>query len=107
MKTILEDLPLRPTVGAALIIGLALPALLVAWLEIGESDDPGLRARRLDPCGNRQGRCGDSCDDRSSTYEVPRHRVTPRQSDAGARAARAGRHTMAGDGGRFVRPGNN
>jgi PAS domain S-box-containing protein len=36
MKAILEDLPLRPTVGAALIIGLALPALLVAWLEIGE-----------------------------------------------------------------------
>jgi hypothetical protein len=36
MKAILEDLPLRPTVGAALIVGLALPALLVAWLEIGE-----------------------------------------------------------------------
>ena len=36
MKAVLEDLPLRPTVAAALILGLALPALLVAWLELGE-----------------------------------------------------------------------
>ncbi|HEX5079297.1 MAG TPA: PAS domain S-box protein [Geminicoccaceae bacterium] len=36
MRAVLEDLPLRPTVGAALILGLALPALLVAWLQMGE-----------------------------------------------------------------------
>ncbi|MEM7022345.1 MAG: HAMP domain-containing protein, partial [Pseudomonadota bacterium] len=36
MKAVLEDLPLRPTVAAALILGLALPALLVAWFEVGE-----------------------------------------------------------------------
>jgi PAS domain S-box-containing protein len=36
MRAVLEDLPLRPTVGAALILGLALPALLVAWLQVGE-----------------------------------------------------------------------
>jgi PAS domain S-box-containing protein len=36
MRAVLEDLPLRPTVAAALILGLALPALLVAWFELGE-----------------------------------------------------------------------
>ncbi len=36
MRAVLDDLPLRPTVGAALILGLALPALLAAWLEVGE-----------------------------------------------------------------------
>ncbi len=36
MRAVLKDLPLRPTVAAALILGLALPALLVAWLEVGE-----------------------------------------------------------------------
>ena len=36
MRAVLDDLPLRPTVAAALILGLALPALLVAWFELGE-----------------------------------------------------------------------
>ena len=36
MRAVLKDLPLRPTVAAALILGLALPALLVAWFEVGE-----------------------------------------------------------------------
>ena len=36
MRAVLDDLPLRPAVAAALILGLALPALLVAWFEIGE-----------------------------------------------------------------------
>ena len=36
MSAVLKDLPLRPTVAAALILGLALPVLLVAWFEVGE-----------------------------------------------------------------------
>jgi PAS domain S-box-containing protein len=36
MRAVLEDLPLRPTVAAALILGLALPALVGAWLDLGE-----------------------------------------------------------------------
>jgi PAS domain S-box-containing protein len=36
MRAVLEDLPLRPTVAAALILGLALPALVGAWFELGE-----------------------------------------------------------------------
>jgi two-component system NtrC family sensor kinase len=36
VKAFLEDLPLRPTIGAALIVGLAIPAFLVAWREVGE-----------------------------------------------------------------------
>jgi PAS domain S-box-containing protein len=35
-KAILENLPLQPVIGAALILGLALPASLVAWREAGE-----------------------------------------------------------------------
>jgi PAS domain S-box-containing protein len=36
LKAILENLPLQPTIGAALILGLALPASVVAWREAGE-----------------------------------------------------------------------
>jgi PAS domain S-box-containing protein len=36
LKAVLENLPLQPTTGAALILGLALPASLVAWREAGE-----------------------------------------------------------------------
>ena len=36
IRVFLEDLPLRPTIGAALIIGLLLPAALVAWYEISD-----------------------------------------------------------------------
>ena len=36
LKAVLENLPLQPTIGAALILGLALPASLVAWREAGE-----------------------------------------------------------------------
>ena len=36
LKAVLEDMPLQPTIGAALILGLALPASLVAWHEADE-----------------------------------------------------------------------
>jgi hypothetical protein len=38
LRVVLENLPLQPTVGAALILGLALPASLVAWREAGERE---------------------------------------------------------------------
>jgi hypothetical protein len=35
-RAILGDLPLRPTIAAAVILGLALPASLVAWHEVND-----------------------------------------------------------------------